>query len=195
DVAGACIFLASKLSRNGVHKINNVVVACIRKALKNDNLTLEEGHKEVILWRKNIIYYEEAVLTAIHYDTHVELPYDILLEWSSQVEIPKKVLQAAWCFVNDTYRSALCLCYNANEFAATALYVASRLTKEPISLLVSDNQNTMFGVNISIIEEMTRQFLQSYPNSPMSEMSNSPESVTYHNNLSPAKFKTSNPRT
>ncbi|KAJ3216956.1 hypothetical protein HK099_005670 [Clydaea vesicula] len=194
DVAGACIFLASKLSTNSIRKINSVVVACIRKALKNDNLVLQETDKEVILWRKNILFYEETVLNAINYDTQVELPYDILLEWSKKNYIPKKVLQAAWCFINDSFRFALCICYHPNELAATALYVASRLLREPLSVLVTDSHKTIFDVSFNVIEEMTNQFLQSYPNSPMSDLSRSPETLGDTNNHSPAKHISSSPQ-
>lgn len=103
-----------------------------RKTHKNEKLTLAEGSKEFIKWKDTIIFHEEIILAELCYELVVDQPYDLMLELTRRLRAPKRVAQAAWSVVNDTYKTTACLRYPMNELAAASFLIAFILSSEQI---------------------------------------------------------------
>jgi len=121
-VAVACIFLAAKVEESAirlkdiVHKYYEVR----HHGIFPDETTVREFHKKVIL-------IERLVLNTLNFDLYVTHPnvYGKLKELKNFIPEENKldVMQTAINFVNDSYRSTLCLQYTPNQIAIGMIYL------------------------------------------------------------------------
>ena len=75
------MFLASKIEETG-RKLKDVITVVMRKATKNEKLSVDETSKEHCKWRDTILYYEQILLEFLCFDTRVEHPYHIMIRAS-----------------------------------------------------------------------------------------------------------------
>ena len=53
-------------------------------------------------------------------------PYKFLIRYGQVLHAPHDVLQKGWNFVNDSFRSTVCVSFPPNAIAAACLYLATR---------------------------------------------------------------------
>eukprot|EP00761_Pharyngomonas_kirbyi_P010581 gb/GECH01010601.1/.p1 GENE.gb/GECH01010601.1/~~gb/GECH01010601.1/.p1 ORF type:complete len:191 (+),score=31.59 gb/GECH01010601.1/:1-573(+) len=93
----------------------------------------EENHSESLIfhqYEKKLVCMERVIMYTLGFSFKVEHPYKHLIEIhrSLSAYIPKEkirqVLQYGWNFVNDSYRTKLCLQHIPRDIAAAAFYMA-----------------------------------------------------------------------
>ena len=109
--------------------MKELVVACVRVALKDPNKLVDEQTKDFWRWRDTILYNEDVLLETICFDLTVEPPYKTMYAMLRYlgVEHNKKLRDAAWSFLNDTAITQLCLLFTSRTIAAASLYCAAKL--------------------------------------------------------------------
>ena len=127
SIAATSLFLASKVEEN-CRKMRELVIACVRVAQKDPIRFVDEQDKEYWRWRDTILHNEDLLLEGIAFDLHLEPPYkhlyDLLIHFSPTPN--KKLRNAAWAFVNDSYVTTLCLRFPSLTIATSALYAAAK---------------------------------------------------------------------
>lgn len=128
QIAATSLFLATKVEEN-CRKMKELVVACVRVALKDPNKLVDEQTKDFWRWRDTILYNEDVLLETICFDLTVEPPYKTMYTMLQYlgVEHNKKLRDAAWSFLNDTAITQLCLLFTSRTIAAASLYCAAKL--------------------------------------------------------------------
>lgn len=124
EVAATAVFLATKCEET-VRKLRDIVIACCQVALKNDKLVVDEQSKEYWRWRDVVLYTEETLLEALCFDLNVLQPYASLKRFWRQFGADPTLARTAWAFANDSFRSSICVQYEARTVAAAALHFAS----------------------------------------------------------------------
>lgn len=127
SMAATSLFLATKVEEN-CRKMKELVVACVRVAQKDPNKVVDEQDSEFWRWKDNILHHEDLLLEAICFDLNLEPPYKALFELLVYfgAENNKRLRNAAWAFVNDSYSTMLCLLFSSKTIAASALYAAAK---------------------------------------------------------------------
>lgn len=127
SMAATSLFLATKVEEN-CRKMKELVVACVRVAQKDPNKVVDEQDTEFWRWKDNILHNEDLLLEAICFDLNLEPPYKALFELLVYFgeENNKRLRNAAWAFVNDSYLTMLCLLFSSKTIAASALYAAAK---------------------------------------------------------------------
>ncbi|CAI6340054.1 unnamed protein product [Periconia digitata] len=128
QVAATALFLATKVEEN-CRKMKEVVVACVRVALKDPNKLVDEQMKDFWKWRDTILYSEDVLLETLCFDLSVEPPYKTMYDMLRYygVEHNKRLRNAAWAFLSDSSSTQLCLLFDSRTLAAASLYTAARL--------------------------------------------------------------------
>jgi protein BUR2 len=127
SMAATSLFLATKVEEN-CRKMKELVVACVRVAQKDPNKVVDEQDREFWRWKDNILHNEDLLLEAICFDLNLDPPYKALFELLVFFgeENNKRLRNAAWAFVNDSYLTMLCLLFSSRTIAASALYAAAK---------------------------------------------------------------------
>lgn len=127
SMAATSLFLATKVEEN-CRKMKELVVACVRVAQKDPNKVVDEQDTEFWRWKDNILHNEDLLLEAICFDLNLDPPYKALFELLVYFgeENNKRLRNAAWAFVNDSYLTMLCLLFPSKTIAASALYAAAK---------------------------------------------------------------------
>lgn len=127
SMAATSLFLATKVEEN-CRKMKELVVACVRVAQKDPNKIVDEQDTEFWRWKDNILHNEDLLLEAICFDLNLDPPYRALFELLVYFgeENNKRLRNAAWAFVNDSYLTMLCLLFSSKTIAASALYAAAK---------------------------------------------------------------------
>ncbi|KAL9655835.1 hypothetical protein ABK040_000898 [Willaertia magna] len=128
-VAAACLFLAGKVEETP-KKIKDILNAMesIQK-IKYSNETIEN-------YRNQIIENEKLLLKILNFDLKVEHPYRSLMHYISILKKEEKfknkakeLAQYAWNFVNDSFRTNLCLQFAPQKIAAACIYLSADCIK------------------------------------------------------------------
>jgi protein BUR2 len=127
SVAATSLFLATKVEEN-CRKMRDIVVACVRVAQKQPEKVVDEQDKEYWRWKDTILAMEDTLLETLCFDLSVEPPYGTLFGFLGYfgVQEDKKLRNAAWGFLNDSYQTPLCVLWGSRTIAASALYCAAR---------------------------------------------------------------------
>ena len=109
--------------------MKELVVACVRVALKDPNKLVDEQTKDFWKWRDTILYSEDVLLESLCFDLSVEPPYKTMYDMLRYygVEHNKPLRNAAWAFLSDSSTTQLCLLFDSRTIAAASLYAAARL--------------------------------------------------------------------
>ncbi|KAJ3058283.1 hypothetical protein HK102_010588, partial [Quaeritorhiza haematococci] len=177
DIAATALFIATKVEDDSTRKLHYIITTCARKAAKNDNLQIEEGSKEYTRWRDNIAHYEEFLLATLCFDLCVEHPYPHVLDILEAHQISGQTGQAAWGFVNDSYRLTLCLQYSPREIALACVYMAAKLHGEDIHKHSKGKPIwELMEIEVTALQDMLKQILTLYP----LELLESPQYLANH---------------
>lgn len=127
QVAATSLFLATKVEEN-CRKMKELIIACVRVATKSPNQLVDEQTKDFWKWRDTILYFEDVLLETICFDLSLESPYQLLYTMLRYLGVHhnKPLRDAAWCFLNDTVTTPICLLFNSRTIAAAALYGGAR---------------------------------------------------------------------
>lgn len=109
--------------------MKELVVACVRVALKDPNKLVDEQTKDFWKWRDTILYSEDVLLESLCFDMNVEPPYKTMYDMLKyyNVEHNKRLRNAAWAFLSDSCLTQLCLLFTSRTIAAASLYAGARL--------------------------------------------------------------------
>ncbi|ORX76738.1 cyclin-like protein [Anaeromyces robustus] len=131
EIAAASLYLASKLT-DAQRRLKDIIIVCISKAQKNAKLNINEKTHEFDKWKKTILYHELEVLETICCDVNVDHPYSHLLNMMEKFNDSdhSNIVKLAWCFINDSFKTTMCLRYPAQIIAASALYMACKYEGE-----------------------------------------------------------------
>lgn len=131
DVGAACLYLATKTEECGRH-LDDCVRDAMKHCSKNENLVVERESKEFKNWKQVIIFYEELILQTCCFDLEIDHPYKQMIEYTKALKCSDKLSRAAWAFINDSYRTTLCLTHEPAVIAAAAIFIASKYLDEPL---------------------------------------------------------------
>lgn len=130
QVAATALFLATKVEEN-CRKMKELVVACVRVALKDPNKLVDEQTKDFWKWRDTILYSEDVLLESLCFDLNVESPYKTMYDMLKYygVEHNKKLRNSAWAFLSDSASTQMCLLFTSRTIAAASLYAGARMAE------------------------------------------------------------------
>ncbi|KAF2735091.1 cyclin-like protein [Polyplosphaeria fusca] len=133
QIAGTALFLATKVEEN-CRKMKELVVACVRVALKDPNKLVDEQTKDFWKWRDTILYSEDILLESLCFDLSVEAPYKPMYEMLKyyNLEHNKRLRNAAWAFLSDSCLTQLCLLFTSRTIAAASLYAGCRMVEHEL---------------------------------------------------------------
>ena len=128
QIAATSLFIATKAEEN-IRRTKDLICACIRVALKNPKLAIDETNsKDFWRWRDTLLTSEDILLEALCFDMTVESPHKALFDTLKMlgVEGNKRLRNASWAFVNDSCLTTLCLRQRAPVIAAAAVWCGAR---------------------------------------------------------------------
>mmetsp|Transcript_10620 Transcript_10620/g.10263 ORF Transcript_10620/g.10263 Transcript_10620/m.10263 type:complete len:247 (-) Transcript_10620:385-1125(-) len=137
-IAVACLFLASKVEECP-KKLRDIIHAYFTLRVKYN------GHPptelEVVEFPNRILLSERLVLQTLCFDLQIIHPYKLALDKIKdklKVYIPSDLRQSfhqnAVNFMNDSYRTTLCLQYTPSQIASSAIFLATiQLNIKPIN--------------------------------------------------------------
>ncbi|OCK86258.1 cyclin-like protein [Lepidopterella palustris CBS 459.81] len=128
QVAATSLFLATKVEEN-CRKMKELVVACVRVALKDPNKLVDDQTKDFWRWRDTILYNEDVLLETICFDLSVEAPYKSMYDMLKYLgaEHNKRLRDASWAFLSDSCLTQLCLLFTSRTIAAASLYTGAKM--------------------------------------------------------------------
>ncbi|ORX79610.1 cyclin-like protein [Basidiobolus meristosporus CBS 931.73] len=167
DIGATCLFIATKVEET-LRKLRDLIVVCVQKAQKNDQLLVDEDSKEFKRWRDMILYNEEIVMETICFDLAIEHPYVSLLRFVKELRGSKPLAQTAWAFLNDSLRTTLCVMYRPHIVAAAALYIASKYLDEKLGDPAEGKPWwEVIDASIQDIQDASSQILDQYQQLPV----------------------------
>lgn len=130
-MGATCLFLATKVEES-TRKIRDIVISCVKTALKNPTLHITESSREFGRWKDLIVVNEELLLETLTFDLTLESPYTTLSSVADFLKIPDtSVRKGAWAFVNDSCRTPLSVMFPTKVIAAAAIHWALIINKVP----------------------------------------------------------------
>ncbi|KAF2191178.1 cyclin-like protein [Zopfia rhizophila CBS 207.26] len=170
QIAATSLFLATKVEEN-CRKMKELVVACVRVALKDPNKLVDEQTKDFWKWRDTILYSEDVLLETVCFDLSVEPPYKTMYDMLKYygVEHNKRLRNAAWAFLSDSCLTQLCLLFTSRTIAAASLYCGARMTE--VELPDEDGKPwwEIQHVQLRDIRRACNLMVEIYENSPVKE--------------------------
>jgi len=169
-VAKTCLFLAGKVEETP-KKLRDVITVSYALLMKTKNMPKElqeikQDSQEFWELKENILVAERILLQTIGFDLTIEHPYKHLLAYVKKIEGSKDLAQVAWNFVNDSFRTTLCLQYQPKTVAAAAIYLASKFLKHPLPTIVEGSQTTpwwvLFETKVEDMRNISNQILDLY---------------------------------
>lgn len=138
DVLLGAICLAGKLDEAG--RSVREVVSCgyqlfrIYEGFRRPVDVLDLGTEKYQSLREATLAAEKRILTELGYQVYrlTSHPYTYLLTYVEMLGGDRVLAQVAWNYVNDSYRSTLCVCFPPHFLAVAAIYLASRKLKSEL---------------------------------------------------------------
>jgi len=183
EIAASSLYLASKVS-DTQRRLKDLIIVCISKAQKNAKLNINEKTHEFDKWKKTILYHELEILETICCDITVDHPYTHLLNFMEKFNDGtdhSNLVKLAWCFINDSFKTTMCLKYSAQIIAASALYMAckyngtnlmSKTSKIPWWKELDINEQELLTATTELADVYLRIIKKNTPVSPMNNKSN-----------------------
>ena len=134
-VAAACLFLSCKVQET--HKrLRDVIFWTVKVRTRNtpdypDGMSLSENSHHFYEEKNSILDKEREVLRVLNFDLTVDHPYKHLItltrSYLGTSEVQKAVTQAAWNFVNDSFRTYIHVQYDPKEIATATMFLSAQL--------------------------------------------------------------------
>lgn len=154
-VAAACLFLAGKVEET-FKKVQDIIVVTEKIKYRNslklqakqqqaatpDESEIDDSKLPVLQpdspenkeLKQRIFQMERILLQTLGFDLKVEHPYRSLVFYVKEIRGDKNLTQVAWNFVNDSFRTALCLQFRPHEIAGATVYLAARFLKHELPM-------------------------------------------------------------
>jgi len=131
-----------------------------------------------------VIDCERYVLKELGFELYrlTEHPHSYLLDYLKRLKSSKEVAKIAWNYLNDSYRSTLCVHYPPHILATSCLYLAIWSTKTPMPKTI---WWAIFDTSIKHILEVCAEILNLYqlPKTEMKDVKTILEAYYKANNL------------
>jgi protein BUR2 len=136
--------------------MKEVVVSCVRVALKDRNKLIDEQTKDYWKWRDTILFSEDVILESLCFDLSVESPYKAMYGMLKYycLEHDKTLRNGAWAFLSDSCLTECCLLFTARTIAAASVYAGARLAG--VSLPPDDNGRPWWEVQHVQLKDIRR---------------------------------------
>ncbi|MES1905787.1 MAG: hypothetical protein MHPSP_003069, partial [Paramarteilia canceri] len=130
-VAAACIFLAGKVEETP-KKSRNIIEAFKSRVSSQVFANFGSNPKETLLAT------EKVLISTLNFDFYVEHPYQYLIKFAKQItnldqKLMQKLVKVSWTFINDSMTTTLCLEWEPDLIALSALYLGSKVIKAEIT--------------------------------------------------------------
>lgn len=123
--ACTCLLLGGKVEETP-KKLKDVLCEAYKKRfnVKAADTPDPESRK---FWemREQVLVAERVLLQTLGFELQLEHPYRELLAYVKSVHMRRDFAQLAWNFVNDSYRTIVCLQYDHKTIAAAAIAMAA----------------------------------------------------------------------
>lgn len=178
-VAAACLFLSCKVQET--HKRLRDIIYCTVKVRTRDTpdfpdgMDMYEDSAGYFDEKNSILDKERDVLRVLNFDLTVDHPYKHLWTLTSSYlpngHTRRSVTQAAWNFLNDSFRTYIHVRYDSREIATAALFLATKLLKYHLPDGSAKDPTTgkrllawheLFRVDLYRIEEICTSLLDMY---------------------------------
>ncbi len=179
QVAAACLFLSCKVQET--HKrLKDVIYWTVKTRTRGspdfpDGMDMFEDSQGYYEEKTAILDKEREVLRVLNFDLTVEHPYQHIWTLNKAFlgtsALQRYVLQAAWNFINDSFRTYVHVRYDPREIATAALFLSARLHHYTLQDGTERDEATgqrimawheLFRCNISHIEEICHMLLDMY---------------------------------
>ena len=178
-VAAACLFLSCKVQET--HKrLREIIYWTVKVRTAGtadfpDGMDMYENSPGYFDEKNHILDKEREVLRVLNFDLTVDHPYKHIWTLTSSYlpegHARKSVTQAAWNFLNDSFRTYIHVQYDSREIATAALFLAAKLLtfdlpdgtrKHPTSGKRLLAWHELFQVDLVNIEQICAQLLDMY---------------------------------
>eukprot|EP00741_Cyanophora_paradoxa_P012658 tig00020614_g12229.t1 len=166
-VGTTCLFLAGKVEETP-KKLKDVISITYQvrnKTLPKSHQELKPESQEFWELKEKVLITERVLLQTIAFDLTVEHPYKHLLAYVKKIDGTKELAQVAWNFVNDSFRTSLCLQFAPRIIAAAAIYLAAKFLR----INLQNGQNSqgppwwqMFDAKMDEMKNISNQILDLY---------------------------------
>lgn len=139
-IAAACLFLSCKVQET--HKrLKDIIYWTVKVRTRRtedfpDGMELFENSPGYYEEKSNILDKEREVLRVLNFDLNVDHPYKHLWTLTKSYlgngPMQKDVTQAAWNFLNDSFRTYLHVRYDPKEIASAAMFLSAKLHGQPL---------------------------------------------------------------
>jgi len=188
-VATTCLFLASKVEETP-KKLKDVVMETY-KTQHNQEKAPEPETKEFFELKEKILVCERILLQALGFDLSVEHAYRPLLAYVKSIKGTRDLAQIAWNFINDSFRTTICLQYAPRHLAAAAAHMSARYleTHNKRAIVLPDHQSggkwyASFQTDMEIIDDIKCQIFAMYREKGQNNNSGGLSEATLHHLMS-----------
>lgn len=136
--SSACLFLATKIEETS-RKLRDIVsvvdYALKLKAKAKPTEVLDLSSQLYLNMRQDVVDAERLILKELGFQVYrldMSHPHKYILNYIRMLKGNKYLAQKAWNYINDSYRSPLCVFYRPNVVAAAAIYLAARTLDFPL---------------------------------------------------------------
>lgn len=191
-VAAACLFLSCKVQET-LKRLRDVIFWTVKVRTRHtedypDGMDMTESAPGYNDEKNNILDKEREVLRVLNFDLNVDHPYRHLWQLTRSYighgDIQKTVTQAAWNFVNDSFRTYMPVRFDPKEIATAAMFLSAKLHRFELPDGTKRDKATgkrllawheLFHVDLGRIEEICHLMLDMYD---VQESSMAAETVT-----------------
>ena len=152
-IAMACIFLATKI-REEVRKVRDIInvfhhIELVRSKKFIRPLT---SHQEYTTAKRLIIKAETRILKELGFCVHVKIPHQLIIMQIQCLGLNNdaRLLQVALNYLNDSFRSNICVQFPPETIAATCVYLGLRRLK-----IIPDLFDPAFPTNPSLFDALS----------------------------------------
>lgn len=139
-VAAACLFLSCKVQET-LKRLRDVIYWTVKMRTRNtqdypDGMEVTDISPSYNDEKNNILDKEREVLRVLNFDLNVDHPYRHLWELTRSYlgtnNDQRLVTQAAWNFLNDSFRTYMHVRYDPREIATAAFFLSAKLHHIPL---------------------------------------------------------------
>jgi len=123
ELVPAAVFLAAKVEEHP-RKLREL----LEKSQETGPLAIKEGISETDgrVQRERVFTLERIILQTLCFDLAITHPYRFVFRLVKQLSsVPDELVQSAWIVVNDSFRTSLCIRFEAETIAVGAIHLAA----------------------------------------------------------------------